>query len=81
MDEMFLESPLAKIYNLTQVYEFSDSQTKAGVIIKCRIALNIVLLTAAQEVGLTFINALERRHGRLPAGNLRVDITTIKFTG
>ncbi|XP_054155738.1 uncharacterized protein LOC128953173 isoform X2 [Oppia nitens] len=80
MDEMFLESPLAKIYNLTQVYEFSESDTKVGLVVRCRILLNIELLTAAQEVGLTFINALERRHGRLPAGNLRVDITSIKFT-
>ncbi|CAG2161361.1 unnamed protein product [Oppiella nova] len=59
---------------------YDESNAGAGVVVKCRISLNIVLLTAAQEVGLTFINALERRHGRLPAGNLRVDITTIKFT-
>ena len=79
MDEMFLRSPLKTIYNFTKVYDFGESDSK-GVVVKFRIGLNIALLTAAQEVGLTFINALERTLDRLLTGNLGIDIKTIKLT-
>ena len=60
---------------------YISSADPRGVIVECRISLNRALLTAAQEVGFTFVQSLEQGHGRLPEGTLRIDIRTIKFTG
>ncbi|XP_022257562.1 uncharacterized protein LOC111089411 [Limulus polyphemus] len=77
MDELFVMSPLVRDYNGTEIIGFS----KGSVIVSCRIFLNRPFTKAAEQVGLTFVQALEQGHGMLPTGSLHVDITSIRFAG
>ncbi|XP_064480201.1 uncharacterized protein LOC135393832 isoform X2 [Ornithodoros turicata] len=79
LGELFSLGPLASDYNMTQVSGFSYSEGSIGV--ECRIILNQPLTNAAHQVGLAFVQLLEQGHGMLPAGNLHVDIRSLKFTG
>ncbi|XP_037507784.1 uncharacterized protein LOC119383607 isoform X1 [Rhipicephalus sanguineus] len=79
LDELFYLGPLSQDYNMTQVIEFSASDS-SSIGVSCRIVLNQPLSNAAHHVGLAFIQVLEQGHGILPAGNLRVDIRSLHFT-
>ncbi|XP_075743091.1 uncharacterized protein LOC119169689 isoform X2 [Rhipicephalus microplus] len=79
LDELFYLGPLSQDYNMTQVIEFSASDS-SSIGVSCRIVLNQPLTNAAHHVGLAFIQVLEQGHGILPAGNLRVDIRSLHFT-
>lgn len=79
LDELFYLGPLSSDYNMTQVVEFSNNE--GSIVVGCRIILNQPLANAAHLVGLAFIQVLEQGHGILPAGNLHVDIRSLRFTG
>lgn len=77
LDDMFLQSPLVRDYNTSEVVRFS----RGSVIVDCHIFLNRPIDNIAQKIGLIFVRNLEFGHGTLPAGTLHVDIQTIQFVG
>ncbi|XP_013772237.2 very low-density lipoprotein receptor-like [Limulus polyphemus] len=77
LEELFFMSPLVRDYNATEIIGFR----KGSVIVECRIFLNRPFTRAAEQVGLTFVQILEKGHGMLPTGSLHVDITSITFAG
>ncbi|XP_023240132.1 uncharacterized protein LOC111638618 isoform X2 [Centruroides sculpturatus] len=77
LDDMFLQSPLVRDYNTSEIVRFSEG----SVVVDCHIFLNRPIDNIAQKIGLIFVRNLEMGHGTLPAGTLNVDIQTIQFVG
>ncbi|CAG0891508.1 unnamed protein product [Darwinula stevensoni] len=76
LDELIGKSSLHEEYHHSEVYALSPG----SVIAQCRLYMSSYDPRAAEKYGLTFINALHNRHGKMWLGPFAVDIQSIMFT-